>query len=242
MICGRQLSAIVPARGGSKGIPRKNIYMLGGLSLLERSVRLARRCAAVDTVMVSTEDPEIRQIAQEIGAATPMPRPVELASDTARTIDVIRDLVETGVLGADGCILLMQPTTPLRTLADLNAVCALFEQNWDRCDAVVSVAKADGTHPYKAQMIRDGFLTSVMGHDSAVPRQSLPSTFLPNGAFYLAKTRVLFAEDTFMPDRTMPYEMPAISSINLDGPLDLLLLEAVVAKGMAGEALSDSGH
>lgn len=240
MIHGRHLCALVPARGGSKGIPRKNLYELAGISLVERSVRLARRCKAVDRALVSTEEAEITRLARLLEAATPSPRPAALASDTARTIDVIRSLVEEGVLGAQDCLLLLQPTTPLRTLADLDTACALLDQYWGCADAIVSVCAVDGPHPYKAQIIRDGYLSTLLGQDAAVPRQSLPAVYLPNGALYLAKVATLLEEDTFLPKRTLPHVMPAIASINLDGPLDLLLLEAAVAKGLAVEALADS--
>ncbi len=241
MIRGRRVCAVVPARGGSKGIPRKNLYELAGISLVERSVRLARRCAAVDVVLVSTDDIEIYALSKRLDAATPVPRPAALASDSARTIDVIRKLVDDAVLGEDDCILLLQPTTPLRTLADLDAACDVLDRRWDDADAVVSVGEVDGPHPFKAQVIRNGYLAALMGGDAAVPRQSLPSAYLPNGALYLVKINVLLGEDTFMPRRSLPHMMSVIPSINLDGPLDLLLLEAVVAKGLAAGALADSG-
>ncbi len=241
MIHGHHLCALVPARGGSKGIPRKNLYELAGISLVERSVRLARRCEMVDRVLVSSEDAEITALARRLDAATPSPRPAAFASDTARTIDVIRNLAQEGVLDNQDCLLLLQPTTPLRTLADLAAACALLDQNWESVDAIVSVCVVDGSHPYKSQVIRDGYLAALLGQDAAVPRQSLPAVYLPNGAIYLAKIATLLEEDTFLPRRTLPYVMPAIPSINLDGPLDLLLLEAAVAKQLAVTALADSG-
>ena len=232
MIHGRRLYAIVPARGGSKGIPRKNLYKINGVTLVELAIRLAKACARVDTVYVSTDDPEIHAIAATYGCATPSLRPVELATDAARTTDVIRHLVETGVLGANDCIMLLQPTTPLRTRVDINAVCDLLESRWQEADAVVSVCAIDGPHPYKAQMICDGYLRSLFDRDSSVARQSLPPTYIPNGAFYFGKLAVLDVEDTFIPARSLPYVMSAMTSVNLDGPLDIVLLEALLEKGM----------
>ncbi len=243
MIHEHRLCALVPARGGSKGIPRKNLYELVGVSLVERSVRLASRCAQVDQVLVSTEDAEIMTLAVRLEAATPSLRPTELASDGARTIDVVRNLVEEKVLSNDDCILLLQPTTPLRTLENLKAACELLEDRWEDADAVISVCAVDGPHPYKTQTIRQGLLAPLFsGQDSSVPRQSLPAAYLPNGALYLAKVRVLLEENTFIPKKSLPMIMPPIASINLDGPLDLLLLEAVVSKGLVGDALRDSGR
>lgn len=243
MIREHRLCALVPARGGSKGIPRKNLHELAGVSLVERSVRLARRCTQVDQVLVSTEDAEITLLAKRLNAATPRPRPADLASDGARTIDTLRNLVEENVLSRDDCILLLQPTTPLRTLENLESACELLSAHWDSADAVISVSAVDGPHPYKAQTIREGRLGPLInGQDCSVPRQSLPAAYFPNGAFYLAKIGVLMEEDTFLPKRSLPLIMPSIASINLDGPLDLLLLEAVVGKGLAIDALKDSGR
>jgi CMP-N,N'-diacetyllegionaminic acid synthase len=233
VIRGRRVCALIPARGGSKGIRRKNLYNLCGVSLIEHAIQLARSNTAIDVVYVSTDDPDAYAIASSHGAATPRPRPAELASDGARTIDVLKNLVAEGVMRADDCVLLLQPTTPLRTRAHLASVYALLDSKWEDADAVVSVSLIDGPHPYKAQIIRDGLLHSLVAHDASVPRQSLPRAYLPNGAFYFGKSDVLLAQQTFMPDRTLPFEMDAVSSINLDTPLDLLLLETVVEQGLA---------
>lgn len=232
MIQGRNATAIIPARGGSKGIPRKNLYQVGGVTLVERAIRIAKSCASVDNVYVSTDDPETYAIALANDCATPSLRPAALATDSARTIDIIHNLVSEGVLQSDSCVLLLQPTSPLRTVTDLNSVCGLLDAEWDTADAVVSVCKIDGPHPYKAQILNKGYLHSLFARDASVPRQSLPETYLPNGAFYLGKLDVLQRENTFMPTRSLPFVMSQVASVNLDGPLDLLLLEAILGKGM----------
>lgn len=232
MIRGRRVCAIIPARGGSKGIPRKNLYRLGGLTLVERAMHLAKACERVDKVCVSTDDPETHAIALANDCATPSLRPAALATDAAHTIDVIKNLVSERVLSAEDCVVLLQPTSPLRTLADLNSVCDLLDSQWETADAVVSVCAIDGPHPYKAQIVDDGYLRSVLAHDAAVPRQSLPPTFMPNGAFYLGKTDVLQKEDTFIPSRSVPFVMSPAACVNLDGPLDLVIMEAVLSKGL----------
>jgi CMP-N-acetylneuraminic acid synthetase len=153
----------------------------------------------------------------------------------------VRNLVEENVLSMSDCILLLQPTTPLRTLANLETACQLLIKNWHNYDAVIGVVKVDGTHPFKSQTISEGRLVPLIsGLDSSVPRQSLPVAYLPNGAIYLAKISVLLEENTFIPKRSLPLVMSSVASINLDSPLDLLLMEAVVAKGLASDALRDS--
>ena len=232
MIRGRRVCALVPARGGSKGIPRKNLLKIGGMTLLERALTLAQACPTVDRVYVSTDDAEAYALAKLHGCDTPHLRPATLATDRSRTIDVVRHLVREGPIGADDIILLVQPTSPIRTREELNAICDLLDRTWDETDAIVSVCKIDGPHPYKAQLIENGVLRSLFGAESTVPRQSLPETFLPNGAFYLGKYSVLDAENTFIPARSLAYIMPPLASVNLDGPLDQLLLEALLEKGM----------
>lgn len=229
MLNGKKVFAIVPARAGSKGIPRKNLYCLGKQTLLERAIHIGRGCQYVDHVYVSTDDPEMWEISRKQGAHTPEPRPRELATDTTKTIDVIKYLIPELNMD-DSYVLLLQPTSPLRTVKDANLVCGLLEGRLE--EAVVSLTELAHPHPYKVQVLRDGYVRSLMGVESTVPRQSLPKVYVPNGAFYLTPTEVIMVEDTLMPERTVPYMMPPITSINLDGPLDIILLEALIEKGI----------
>jgi CMP-N,N'-diacetyllegionaminic acid synthase len=232
MIKSRALVVVIPARGGSKGIPGKNLYKVAGVSLVERAIQIGKACQRVDKVMVSTDHPETHIIAQQHDSATPSLRPEKLATDSARTVDVIADLVDENVIDSDDCVLLLQPSSPLRTKDHIEAVCDLMEAQWDQADAVVSVCEIDGPTPYKAQTVEDGYLQSLLGQDSTVPRQSLPKTYIPNGAFYLVKVSALLEENTFIPSRSIPYMMSSVESLNLDSPMDLLILEAVIDKGM----------
>jgi len=233
MINGRKLRAIIPARGGSKGIHRKNLYQIDGMSLVELSIRFAKKCTRIDDIYVSTDDAEIYAIAKKLKVETPGLRPPELASDKARTVDVLRNLVSEGLLGIEDCVLLLQPTSPLRTMKQLAAIYELFYSNWEEADAIVSVSELTGQHPYKSQKLEKGYLTSLFNMDSSVPRQSLEKIYMPNGAFYLGKMNVYLVEDTCVPRRSLPYIMSSKDSVNLDTPLDLILLEALVEKGMA---------
>ena len=231
MLKNRKVIALIPARGGSKGIPGKNIYPLGGIPLVEWAARLGKESSWVDQTLVSTDDPGTYALAEKLGCATPDPRPAELAGDSSRTIDVVANLVDEGVIDRRDILLLLQPTSPLRTGEQLNGVCDRLLENWNTADAVVSVCEIDGPTPYKAQKIEKGYLQSLLGQDASVPRQSLPPTYIPNGAFYLIKVEALLDEGAFIPKRSLPFVMSSLSSINLDTPMDLLLLEAIVDKG-----------
>ncbi len=228
MIKGQPLTAIIPVRGGSKGIPGKNLYRLGRDTLLERSIKLAKSCPYIDRVLVSTDSPEMYEIAKQHAAAPPALRPAALATDTAKTVDVVLDLIETAPI-TEGYILLLQVTSPLRTLSDLNALCEQFDKG--DADGIVSLVEFDAPHPDKIQKIENGMVASYLGKESMVARQQLPKVYALNGAFYLTHRNTLMEKRSFMPARTLPFVMPKDRSLNLDGPMDLFLLECLLEEG-----------
>ena len=230
MIRHQTLTAIIPVRGGSKGIPGKNLYRLGKDTLLERTIKLAKNCRYIDRVLVTTDHQEMYEIAQSYGVATPAPRPAHLASDTARTIDVVCDVIHKSAIDT-GYVMLLQVTSPLRTLADLNACCQAFDEADAATDAIVSLTEHDAPHPNKIQKIENGRVASYMGEESGIARQLLPKVYQLNGAFYLTHRDVLLTKKTFMPAQTMPFIMPAERSLNLDNARDIFLLEALMEKG-----------
>jgi N-acylneuraminate cytidylyltransferase len=229
MLRGRPLTAIIPVRGGSKGIPRKNLHEIAGQSLLERAIRLAGQATRVDRTLVSTDDPEMHAVAQSHDVAALALRPAELAGDAVRTEAVIEHLMEEAAV-APGYLLLLQATSPLRTLADLEAACDLFEAHRD-ADALVSLCRHRGAHPAKMLTLDKSRVRPFMERTYTGPRQTLPEVFEPNGAFYIIDTEVLRAEATFLPEHTIAFEMPPERSANLDTPLDLQILEAMLAAG-----------
>jgi CMP-N,N'-diacetyllegionaminic acid synthase len=233
MIRGESLTAIIPARGGSKSIPRKNMVRIGGETIVERSIRLARESGWVDRVLVTTDDPEIFALAQRHDAAPPNLRPPDLATDLATTIDAVNHLLVDARI-EDGYVLLLQPTSPLRTGADLDSLCKRFEAQPD-AQAIVSVVRHDSPHPNKIMVIDEGYLRSYLGTNPSVPRQSLPTVHSINGAFYIVPVRVLVEQQTFLPERTMPFEMPPERSINIDGPIDLILMEALLKQAVLSQ-------
>ena len=226
MIRSERLTAIIPARGGSKGIPRKNLLRIEGETIVERAIRLARESGRVDRVLVTTDDPEIYELAKLHDAAPPSLRPPHLATDLATTIDAVIHLIDDADV-EDGYVLLLQPTSPLRTASDLDRLCKLFEANPEAL-AIASVVRHDAPHPNKIMTIDGGYLRSYLGTNPSVPRQSLPVVHAINGAFYLVPRQIVMEQRTFLPERTLPFEMPVERSVNLDGPMDLLLLEVLL--------------
>jgi len=231
MLRGQPVTAVIPVRGGSKGIPGKNLYRLGRDTLLERTIKIAKMCPYVDRVLVTTDSPEMYDIAQRYDAAAPTLRPAELASDSAKTMDVVLNLIETVPIGT-GWVLLLQVTSPLRTFGDLTAFCETFENGPADAEAAVSLVHFDSPHPDKIQKIEDDLVKSYLGKESMVARQSLPTVYALNGAFYITHRDTLVTRRTFLPPRTLPFVMPEERSVNLDTMTDVYVLEAMLERGV----------
>ncbi len=229
MLKGHPVTAIIPVRGGSKGIPGKNLRRLGKYSLLERAIKLAQSAPQIERVLVSTDDPEMQACAEAYGAAAPALRPAALADDAATTVAVVEHLIGEAAI-APGYLLLLQATSPLRTRADLQALFAAFEAAPD-AEAMVSLCRHEDPHPEKLQKIVDGQVVPYLGQDSHRPRQSLSEVYALNGAFYLVAQEAFLREHSFLPPRTAPFVMPPERSVNLDSLTDWQILEAMVAAG-----------
>ena len=229
MLRGHQVTAIIPVRGGSKGIPGKNLYRLGRDTLLERTIKIAKLCPYIDRVLVTTDNQEMYDIARRYGASTTSLRAADLASDNAKTVDVVLDVIQTESVES-GWVLLLQVTSPLRTLNDLNTFCKMFDDDSSQSDAAVSLVKFDSPHPDKIQKIEDGFVKSYLGKESMLARQSLPAVYALNGAFYITHRDTLMTSHTFIPLRTLPFVMPEERSVNLDTMADVYTLEMMLER------------
>lgn len=231
MLRGQPVTAVIPVRGGSKGIPGKNLYRLGNDTLLERTIKIAKLCPYIDRVLVSTDHPEMYAIASRYNASAPTLRPAVLASDNAKTVDVVVNLIET-VPVSGGWILLLQVTSPLRTLGDLNKFCETFDNAPAETEAAVSLVHFDSHHPDKIQKIEDGLVKSYTGKESMVARQLLPKVYALNGAFYITHRDILISQRTFMPPNIIPFVMPEERSVNLDTMTDVYVLETMLERGV----------
>ncbi|MBV5320166.1 MAG: acylneuraminate cytidylyltransferase family protein [Sulfuricurvum sp.] len=230
MIRGKKIYAIIPARGGSKGIPRKNLYKINGVSILERTVNLAQKCHYIDKIYISTDDDEMFEIAKRLNVNTQNKRPKDLATDSALTIDVLLHTIDIENIENDAYILLLQTTSPLRSSKDLADLFQQFERGMDIFDSCVSITEHDDPHPNKIQKIENGFVLSYLGTESMVPRQSLPKVYRLNGAFYLTDVKTLKNKRSFFTEHTMPFHFPKERSVNLDTMMDLYLLETILEK------------
>lgn len=221
--------AIIPARGGSKGLPRKNVLPLAGLPLIMHSIQAAQACAWVSAVVVSTDDAEIAGVAQHAGAQVIM-RPAELATDGASTVDVVLHalaaLAEMGQAATH--FVLLQPTSPLRTHAHISACLAQLVSSRAACG--VSLC-AEAHHPQKALVHVGGQWLPVSGNwsDLHQARQALPLAARPNGAIYAMASAEFLARRCFVFEPMAAYMMDAVSSIDIDSAVDLAAAQAALA-------------
>lgn len=222
--------AVIPVRGGSKGIPGKNLAKIGGLSLLERAILFAKACRGVDAVRVSTDCPAMQAVAEQHGVAMPSLRPKRLAEDATCTADVVVEHVLADWPAKQPCfVLLLQATSPLRTLADAENIFAMMESDVF-AQTLISVCTS-AEHPLKSLKLEQGRLRSYFDVQPFAPRQSFPKAVHSNGAFYLTDSDLLARTRSFIDDKTLAYEMPRERSINLDEPIDLEILRALVETG-----------
>ena len=219
---------LIPARGGSKGIPDKNLKPFCGESLVSRSVRQALECARTgDTVFVSTDSPRIANEALRHGVEIPFLRPDFLASDTASTYDVILHVIEEfGKAGKSfEKVVLLQPTSPFRTTLDIQGSVNLWNPT---IDMVVSVSESKA-NPYfnLFEENAEGFLVHSKGEGKFSRRQDVPKVWEYNGAVYVITTSSLFNSPMSEFKRILPFEMPSSRSIDLDTPEDWQIAELI---------------
>ncbi|MDA0241058.1 MAG: acylneuraminate cytidylyltransferase family protein [Proteobacteria bacterium] len=230
---------LVPARGGSKGLPRKNILPLGGIPLIAHTLSCARMATAVSRIIVTTDDPDIRDVALTVDdVEVPFLRPQALAGDDAAAVDVylhaVDWLLENEKIDVEQfCVLL--PTTPLRLPQDVDGAISLFHKR--QAEVVVSVCK---TKPlgFFQEMADDGKLSDIDGISTSMAnRQVLEPSVVLNGAVYVLNTEKLRRTRSYFGARSYGYPMPPVRSIDIDTAADLALAE-VLFNASATEKLS----
>ena len=225
--------AIIPARGGSKGIPRKNITMLNQQPLISYTINAAMESDLTD-LLVSTEDKEIADISRDLGATVPFLRPLNLSTDDAESALVIEhalNFMEQKKGLKYDAIMMLQPTSPLRTARHINESLALF--NSETCDSVVSIVSVGGNHPLRMKLLKGNKLTNYVdqGFWNMKPRQSLPEVFIRNGSIYLISRDSFMQTKQLIGENCLGYQMSDNESINIDSHLDLMLAEILLKRG-----------
>lgn len=217
--------AIIPARGGSKRLPRKNILDLCGKPLIAWSIKAGLNSKYIDKVVVSSDDDEILNISLNFGAET-IKRPVELASDTATTFDAIKHTIDN--FEKYDYIVLLQPTSPLRDAKHIDQAIELLETK--KADAVVSVCEVDHSPLWSNTLPKDGNMSNFLKDEILNKRsQDLEKYYRLNGAIYICKTeKLLENKGFFLKDNIFAYKMDRESSVDIDEEMDFKIAEVLI--------------
>ena len=218
---------LIPARGGSKGIPRKNLVKVAGKTLLERAIECAHGAKRLAGVLVSTDDEEIGVLALACGC-TVLSRPADLALDTTPTIDVVRHAIERDKW--IDAVFTIQPTNPLRLPEDIDGAIELLEQH-PEADAVVGYSCVGERHPERMITIHDPYPFGKLyidGESSYARRQDLPPVYMRNGAVYLTRVAAVVECQTLAGRVHLPYFIPPSRCWNIDEPWDIPIVEALL--------------
>jgi len=224
-----QVPIIITARGGSKGIPRKNLASCGGCPLIAWTIVAARKARLAARVLVSTDDPEIAAAAQAAGADVPFLRPAELAGDHSSHVDVMKHAVSW--LETQGTVYeyvaLVQPTCPLILPEDVDGALELALRT--RNDSVITVTPAEH-HPYYSHRLRpDGTLEYFWTEGRNYHRrQDLPSAYDEAGAIYVLKRNLLFDRNVLEAEHPLAYVLPRERALDIDAPWDLHLADLIL--------------
>lgn len=222
---------IIPARGGSKRLPRKNLLPLVGKPLISHTIKAGLQSHCIDELMVSTDDPEIARVSFENGANVPFMRPSELAQDDTSTFEVVKHAIDY-YKSVEGrlfeYVVLLQPTSPLRDWTEIDNAMLLMHKN--EADAVISVSEPDHTplwcNTLPDNLSMEGFLRDDVKFKRS---QELDRYYRLNGAIYISNISRLLVEKTFfLKNNIFAYIMPQEKSVDIDTALDLKLCEVLM--------------
>lgn len=224
-----EILAVIPARGGSKGVPRKNICKLNGKPLIAYTIEEAKKSRYISRIIVSTEDREIADISKIYGAETPFFRPLELASDLSPSIDTIIHAINwlsenEGYKPEYICVL--QCTTPLKRVNDIDGIIEKLLSTG--MDGAISVCEAE-SHPYWMQVFNGDRLEHFIKQESpTLRRQDLPAVYKLNGAVWVVRTSAVLSEKSLMVKNRTGYVMDAQDSIDIDTEMDFKYVEMLI--------------
>lgn len=223
----KKIVAIITARGGSKGLPRKNVLDLNGKPLIAHTIDAAKESQIFDKIIVTTDDKEIKEVSLKFGAEV-IDRPAELATDMASSMDVIEHSLKVLQKNEENYthFVLLQPTSPLRTATYIKESWSKYLK--DDANSLVSVMEVE--HPPQKMLIeKNGEVTPLTKwEDLTKPRQSLPKAYLPNGAIYICKIDKFMQGKNFFEKPLSIFEMDKKSSVDIDRKEDLELLKGLL--------------
>lgn len=235
--------AIIPARGGSKGIPGKNIKLLRGKPLIAYTIEAAQATKSIDRLILSTDDEEIAEVVQKLGVEIPFMRPAELAQDDSLAIDTYIYTVDR--INSENSkqydeFVVLQPTSPFRTAADIDNTVELFREK--NADSVISACEASHPPVWAKKIDTSGVLKDYFDIDIGNKnRQELKPSFMPNGAIFILKLSLLKSHYSYYSDKTYAYVMPSERSVDIDTFFDFEFAEFLMSRNTSKKGNEKSG-
>lgn len=233
MYKGKKILGLIPARGGSKGLPGKNIKPLCGKPLIAWTIEQGLASKYLDKVIVSTDDEKIADVSRSYGAEVPFMRPGELATDEAKTIDVVIHALEF-LKQQDGLeydyLALLEPTSPLRKNGDIDESITKLIDNTKNADCLVSLGQISLEHPNITKRINmNGFVQPFYEQKAVIlRRQDLVNAYFPYGVMYLSQVDTLLNSKTFYQERTLPFFIKRWQNYEIDDIYDFIVIEAII--------------
>lgn len=224
-----EIMSLIPARGGSKGIPDKNIVDLAGKPLIAWTIEASLGSKNINRTIVSTDSEKIAEVAKKHGAEVPFLRPAEISGDKSPALLAIHHalkwLADNENYRPDYLVFL-QPTSPMRNSQDIDEAFKVLHSK--KADSVISVGEAS-PHPYLMKEITpDGRLKNFVADPEGKPRQTFPPVYVLNGAIYIVKVELILNKNTFYSDKTYAYVMSQEKSLDIDSEIDLVIISKII--------------
>ena len=232
MIQGKRILGVIIARGGSKGLPRKNLRLAGGKPLIAWTIEVGKKSKYLDRLILTSEDAEIIEVAKKWGCDVPFVRPMRLADDNVPGVDTVVHAIQE--LPGYDYVVMLQPTSPLRTVDDLDdCIAHTLAKGANVCASVTDPEKPPH---WIFRMDEKNILHPIIEGANSLPqyRQILPKAYLLNGAMFVARCSWLLEHKKFLTDETLGYFMPRYRSLDIDTDMDWLMLEALLGKQQGG--------
>jgi len=219
-----KVTAIIPARGGSKGVPKKNKKVIGGKPLIAYTIEAALNSNFLGKIVVSSDDPEIIEIAKQYKGVTVHQREESMASDTSPVGETVYAIIADDDIDA---VMILQPTAPIRTGKNIDEAIQQLNDH-DTVNSVISVVEMNDIHPARMYWNRDLSLVPIMPEFEKSRRQDIPTAYYRNGSIYLTRKKAFMADQSFITKPIMPYIMPFNWLLNIDETRDILIAEALI--------------
>lgn len=225
MIENNSVLAVIPARGGSKGVPRKNVRKVAGRPLIAWTIEEAKKSQYIDRLILSSEDSEIISVSRSLGCEVPFVRPSELSKDDTPGIEPVIHAIQS--LPGYDYVALLQPTSPLRKVQDIDGCIELCVSS--KASSCVSITLADKSPFWMYTLNGKGMINKFIDNSILIQqRQDLPKVYALNGAVYVCATEALIQNKSFLLTNTVGYIMSKINSIDIDSELDLFVAEQLM--------------